>query len=387
MKIAYLDCISGISGDMTLSALVACGVPESYLKSELKKLGLREYRIQFSTTVKNHINATRVHISFDKNHQPERTYKNIVQLIADSGLKATIIKKAISAFTVLGNAEAIIHGKPLDEIHFHEVGAVDSIIDLVGSIIGFDYLGVEKIYTSPIPMGTGFVNTEHGIMPVPSPAAMQILKDYPLVHRNAGAELTTPSGATLVKTLSDGILPEGSVITPKEIGFGAGTKDISGWPNVLRLVIAGMNDDSTNEKLVVVEANIDDMNPEIYPYLMQKCFESGARDVFLTQIIMKKGRPGVTLSTICDFASVKQVEDLLFLESTTIGIRKYQIERTVLKRSSEQIATRWGKMTVKKLHIGSKSVIRPEFEECQRIAREKGVSLQEVYREIESLNK
>lgn len=387
MKIAYLDCISGISGDMTLSSLVACGVPVSYLESEIKKLGLQNYSINFSTITKNHIEACKVDIIFDESKQPDRTYKSIVKLIQDSGLKKSIKERSIEAFTILGKAEAKIHGVELENIHFHEVGAVDSIIDLVGSIIGFDCLGVEKIYTSPIPLGSGFTKTEHGVMPVPSPAAMEILKDYPVVHRESGFELTTPTGATLVKILSDGIIPEHIAFIPKEVGFGAGTKSIKGWPNVLRLIVADVDDKSISEKLVMLEANIDDLNPEIYPYLMEKILDLGAKDVFLTQIIMKKGRPGIKLSIMSESGLIAKLEELLFLETTTIGVRKYNLERTVLERNTEIINTRFGKMKVKKISVGDKVLIRPEFEECKRIALENSISLQEVYREIELLNK
>ena len=387
MKIAYLDCISGISGDMTLSSLVACGVPVAYLESEIKKLGLHNYSIDFSPIIKNHIEACKVDIIFDESNQPDRTYKSIVKLIQDSGLKKSINERSIEAFTILGKAEAKIHGVELENIHFHEVGAVDSIIDLVGSIIGFDYLGVEKIYTSPIPLGSGFTKTEHGIMPVPSPAAMEILKDYPVVHRESGFELTTPTGATLVKILSDGIIPENIVFIPKEVGFGSGTKNIKSWPNVLRLVVADVDDKSISEKLVMLEANIDDLNPEIYPYLMEKILDLGAKDVFLTQIIMKKGRPGIKLSIMSEPGLIAKLEELVFWETTTIGVRKYNLERTVLERKTEIITTRFGKVQVKKIDIGDKILIRPEFEECKRIALENSVSLQEVYREIELLNK
>lgn len=387
MKIAYLDCISGISGDMTLSALVACGVPESHIKAEIKKLGLQNYSINFSKIIKNHIEAYTVDIEFDESKQPHRSYTNIIKLITDSGLKESVKEKTTTAFTILGKAEAKIHGVELEEIHFHEVGAVDSIIDLVGSIIGFEYLQLDKIYTSAIPMGSGFTDTEHGVMPVPSPAALEVLKDYPVVHREAGIELTTPTGATLVKTLSSGVLPETISFIPKEIGFGAGTRNIKAWPNVLRLVTAEIDDKLHTEGLVVIEANIDDLNPEIYPYIMEKMLEKGAKDVFLSQIIMKKGRPGIILSVLCESGLVQELEKSIFSETTTIGLRKYDVVRTVLNRETQVISTKFGKMSVKKVNLGGRLLIRPEFEECKRVAMENNMSLKEVYREIELLNK
>ena len=387
MKIAYLDCFAGISGDMTLSALVACGVPATYLEAEIKKLGLRNYSINFSETTKNHITAQKVDIIFDESEQPVRTYKNIIKIISDSDLSKAVKNKSNEAFTLLGTAESKIHGIDLEKIHFHEVGAVDSIIDLVGSIIGFDYLGTDKIYTSPIPLGTGFAKTEHGTMPVPSPAALEILKAYPVEHRNAGYEMTTPTGATLVKTLSDGIMPDHLVFSPLEVGFGAGTKTTKDWPNVLRLVVGKTEDVANSENLVMLEAQIDDLNPEIYPFLMEKVLDLGARDIFLTPVIMKKGRPGTKVSIISELSGVDQVRRILFTETTTIGIRKYPIERTVLERTSDTISTRFGRMRVKKVLFDGKELIRPEYEECKRIALEKKISIQQIYREIESLNK
>ena len=326
-------------------------------------------------------------IDFDESEQPSRTYKSIVKMIKNSGLKDTIKEKSIRAFTILGEAESKIHGIELDKIHFHEVGAIDSIIDLIGSIIGFDYLAPDRIYTSAIPMGSGFANTMHGTMPVPSPAALEILKNYPVENRNAGFELTTPTGATLVKTISHGTMPEQFIYTPTNIGFGAGTKSTKKWPNVLRLIIGESDSDLQYESLYMIETHMDDLNPEIYPYLMEKIINSGAKDVFLTQIIMKKGRPGTKISVLMDSDKTNQIEQILFKETTTIGIRKYPIQRSILGRREKTVDTRFGKIKVKIIEIDDQEYIRPEFEECKRLALKNNLSIQQIYREIESMNK
>jgi uncharacterized protein (TIGR00299 family) protein len=387
VKIAYLDCFSGISGDMTLSALVACGVPEDYLKAEIKKIGLKDYHIEFGTVVKNHIAAKQVKIEFELSQQPNRNYTNIIDLIQKADLSDAVKKKSVEAFTILGEAEAKIHGIALEKIHFHEVGAVDSIIDLVGSIIAFEFLNVDLVYSAPVPLGTGFANTEHGVMPVPSPAAMEILQNYPVIHKDSGYEMTTPTGATIIKTLSQGTLPNGYEFTPLTIGFGAGSKQVKGWPNVLRLVLGETKDrEKSDEKKIMIEANIDDLNPEFYPYIMEKILKAGANDVFLTQVIMKKGRPGTMISCVADLSVADKIEAILFTETSTIGLRKYDVQRSILERSEEFIETRYGKVKVKKITLSGRVIIRPEFEECKRLAVEKKVAIQDIYREIESYN-
>jgi len=386
MKIAIIDCFAGISGDMTLGAMIDAGVPVDYLTTEIQKLGLSGFEINTHKTQRHHITATKVDIVFDDKNQPERKYLSIKKMIQDSGLSENIKKKSLDAFEILGEAESRIHDKTLNEIHFHEVGAVDSIVDLIGSIIGFDYLGIEKVYGMPVPLGTGFTKTEHGTMPVPSPAAIEILRDYPAVHKSSEFEMTTPTGATLLKLLVNEIAPENFNYKPFKISYGAGSKQTKQWPNLLRLILAEEETIKSSEHLLMIEANIDDMNPEIFPNVMERILLIGAKDVFLTNIIMKKGRPGIKISVITDFSLQVQTEKILFENTTTIGIRKHQINRTVLPRSNETIKTKFGNLKVKVIEIDGKNIYRPEYEECKKLADIKGLNILEIYRIVESLN-
>lgn len=386
MKIAIIDCFAGISGDMTLGALIDAGVPVDYLTTEIQKLGLSDFEINTHKTQRHHITATKVDIVFNDKNQPERKYLSIKKMIMDSGLSENIKKKALDAFKILGEAESKIHDKTLNEIHFHEVGAVDSIIDLIGSIIGFDYLGIEKVYGMPVPLGTGFTKTEHGTMPVPSPAAIEILSDYPVVHKSSEFEMTTPTGATIIKLLVGEITSEELIYKPINTSYGAGSKQTKQWPNLLRLILAEEETTKSGEQLLMIEVNIDDMNPEVYPYVMDRILKVGAKDVFLTNIIMKKGRPGTKISIITNINLQAQIEKILFENTTTIGIRKHQINRTVLPRSNETIKTKFGNLKVKAIEINGKKIYRPEYEESKKLADKKGINILEIYRVIESMN-
>jgi uncharacterized protein (TIGR00299 family) protein len=386
MRIAILDCFSGISGDMTLSALLDLGVPLDYINEQLVKLKITDFHIQASKTKRHHIAATIVKISFNAKKQPERNYRCIIELIENSQLSLAVKEKAKKAFTILGEAEAKIHDTPLKKIHFHEVGAVDSIIDLVGSIIGFEYLQVETIYSQRVPLGSGFTNTAHGLMPVPSPAAMEILKDYPVVQCDSEYEMTTPTGATILKVLSAGIIPDGFSYLQEQIGYGAGSKDTELLPNLLRIITGNTITTKGYERLIMVETNIDDMNPEIFSFLIEQLFQIGARDVFLSPVIMKKSRPGTKLSVLASKEFLQPIEEKIITETTTLGLRKYEVERKILPRKSTFLNTRFGKIKVKEVTLNEKKLYRPEFEECKKVAEKFNIALQDVYREIERFN-
>jgi len=387
MKIAWIDCFAGISGDMTLGALVDCGLPIDHLSTEIKKMNLTGFSIKISKAVRSHITAKKVNITYDETKQPDRRYETIKSLIIESDLSEIVKIKSLMAFEILGKAESKIHGIPLEKVHFHEIGAVDSIIDLVGSIIGFEYFQIEKIYTNPIPLGTGFTQTDHGVMPVPSPAALEVLQGYPIVHRKSEFEMTTPTGATLVRVLSEGILPEKMILKSQISGYGAGSKETDLWPNVLRMVIGETKLSAPQEQLFVLETNIDDLNPEIYPYLMERLFKSKAKDVFLTPVIMKKGRPGTKVTVLAADSIVQDIENILFSETSTIGIRRYPVERNILDRTSKKIKTRFGLISVKISILNGREIVHPEYEHCLTIARDQGVRLVDVYREIEAVNR
>jgi uncharacterized protein (TIGR00299 family) protein len=386
MHIAILDCFSGISGDMTLSALLDLGVPLDYINEQLAKLKLTDFNIQLSKTKRHHISASLIKITFKATKQPERNYRSIMDLIDNSELSPLVIEKAKNAFTILGEAEAKIHNTPLEKIHFHEVGAVDSIIDLVGSIIGFEYLQVEKIFSTPVPLGSGFTDTAHGLMPVPSPAAIEILKDYPIVHYDSKYEMTTPTGATLLKTLSEGLIPDGFGYLQEKIGYGAGTKDSPQLPNLLRIITGSTITKTGYEKLVMVETNIDDMNPEIFSFLMEQLFQLGAKDVFLSPLIMKKGRPGTKLSVLTEQALSHKMEEKILSETTTLGLRRYEVDRKIVLRRAVYLNTKYGRVKVKQVELNGEKLYRPEFEECKKIAEKFNLALQDVYREIERFN-
>ena len=371
---------------MTLGALIDSGVPLEHIEKEIAQLGLSDYQIRSRKVIKNHIEATKVDIDFNQAGQPDRKYPAIVSMIKNSGLKPSIKQKSLEAFQCLGEAEARIHGRKLKDIHFHEIGAVDSIIDLIGSIIGFEYLEIEKVFTSPIPLGTGFTRTEHGTMPVPSPAALEVLKNYPVVHRDAQFELTTPTGATIVKILSEGQLPEGIVFIPEKTGYGAGSKDVKAWPNVLRLIVGETSNINNDDQLIVIEANLDDQNPEIYPFVSDLLFEAGVNEVFLTPVIMKKGRPGTQITILTTKLKLTNVESILFKETSTIGFRYYPVDRKVMTRKNILVETKFGRVEAKQISLSGQKKIVPEFETCKKIAREKKIPLIDVYREIEKLN-
>ena len=292
-------------------------------------------------------------------------------------------ERAIGIFQTLAAAEAKVHGTSIDKVHFHEVGALDAIVDITGAAICLELLGIEAVYTSPVRLGSGaFINTEHGKLPLPGPATTEILTGYPTVLTDIPFELTTPTGASIVKTLSSGVLTT-ERFSVASIGYGAGTYEIPQAPNLLRVMVGELAADSESDALVMVETNIDDMNPEIYPFVIERLMSGGAHDAYLVPVIMKKGRPGMLLSVLTDRAHVKQIAEKIFAETTTLGVRIVPVERMKLHRRSGEFQTAFGPMRVKIITSDGRDRIVPEFEECRRIAQEKGIPLIEVYRLVE----
>ncbi|MEK7828210.1 MAG: nickel pincer cofactor biosynthesis protein LarC, partial [Deltaproteobacteria bacterium] len=289
MKIAYFDCCSGISGDMVLGALIDMGLDIRILRRELSKLRIRDYSISASKAERHHITGTSFKVKF-KESRHHRTFTDIKNLINKSKLSAKVKELSVSIFFNLAKAEAKVHGCKVAEVHFHEVGAVDSIVDIVGTAVGVEQLGTERIYASALPLGSGWVETAHGRMPVPAPAALELLMGVPVIPSSVKSELTTPTGAAIIKTIAKGFgnMPQMKI---EKIGYGIGTRDFEQIPNILRIVTG--EGSGGQEKLIMIETNIDDMNPQIYDYLMTRLFKKGALDVFLTPIQMKKGRPAV----------------------------------------------------------------------------------------------
>ena len=375
MKIAYFDCCAGISGDMVLGALVDSGLDVSILRRELAKLHLGDYSISASKDERHHITGTNIKVRF-KESGHHRTFKEIKNIINKSRLTTKVKVLSTSIFENLAKAEAKVHGCRVDDVHFHEVGAIDSIVDIVGTAIGIEKLGIGQVYASPLPLGSGWVKTSHGRMPVPAPATLELLKGVPVASSLTASELTTPTGAAIIKTLSlsFGNMPHMEI---EGTGYGIGDRSFKEIPNILRLIIGKRT--GNTERLIIVETNMDDMNPQIYEYLMSRLFKNGALDVFLMPIQMKKGRPAILLKVLCSENKKGNIIDTIFEETTTIGVRTYEVERHCLERRIENVSTPYGKVRVKVAERNGKVLnIQPEYEDCKEIAEKKKLPLKEV---------
>jgi len=381
MTIAYFDCFSGISGDMTLGALVDGGLSIDSLRSELVKLNLPGYEIEVEMVKRSGIAATKVRVIIDNKEQKSRHLADILNIIDGSSLSDTIKRKSGMIFKRLGEAEARVHGTTTDKIHFHEVGAVDSIVDIVGSVIGLELLGISQIMTSAVNVGSGTVQTSHGLLPIPAPATADMLKGIPFYESSTTLELTTPTGAAIISTLgaSFGPLPTMRV---DRIAYGAGDKDLPDRPNVLRLMIGELAATYVEDTSIVIETNIDDMNPQVYDYVIEKLMQQGAQDVFLTPIIMKKGRPAILLSVLTDKSKADMILDTIFRETTSIGVRIQEVGRKKLGRELKEVDTIYGKIRVKiSKHGDDILTATPEYEDCRKIAEEKQIPLKQVMEE------
>lgn len=378
MKTAYFDCFSGISGDMIIGALLDLGLDFNYLKKELGKLSLKNYKIEARKVVKSGILSTKFGVLENhKNHHEERSLNEINKIINDSKLENETKNTIKKIFLRIAAAEAKIHNKPINKIHFHEIGAIDTIIDVAGAVIGFNNLGIEKISCSKLNVGTGFVAFSHGKWPVPAPATAEILKNVPIYHNNIEAELVTPTGAAIITALASefGEMPAMKV---EKIGYGAGTKDLE-QPNVLR-VFLGQMENQKNEDINIIETNIDNMNPEIYPYVIDRLMENNALDAYLTTIIMKKGRPALKLSVLCEAKDTDKLCKIIFDETTTLGVRIFTAEKRKLDREIKTIKTKYGNVRVKISRLNNKiQNIMPEYEDCARIAKKYKIPLKKVY--------
>ncbi|UJS22121.1 MAG: nickel pincer cofactor biosynthesis protein LarC [Candidatus Brocadia sp.] len=390
MKIAYFDCFSGISGDMTLGAFVDAGLDINVLQEQLARLHIHGYALSAEKVKRAGISGTKVHVTIssphtsasaphhDHRHHAHLRLSDIRAIIEKSTLHHTVKDDSIKIFQRLAMVEAKVHNSTVEEVHFHEVGAIDSIIDIVGSVIAIRHLGIEKIYFSPVPTGYGYTTCEHGSFPVPPPATAELLKNQLLKSVNIEKELTTPTGAAIITTLGEGLRtnPEMKVI---QIGYGAGSNDNPNIPNLLRVFI-GETMCQESDEMWIVETNIDNMTGEILGYVMDKLFDAGAADAYFTPIQMKKGRPGTIVSAIVSELHLPSVESVLFNETTTFGVRKYKVLRKILAREMTEFDSSLGKIKVK---IGRSNddlkTVSPEYEDCKRIASEKGIPLRQVY--------
>jgi len=386
MKIAYFDCFSGISGDMTLGALVDLGTDPETLKSELAKLNLDEYELSFAKVKKHGITGTKANVDLHHHEHPDhhhgRHLSDILQLINESELTDDVKAKSKLVFTRLGEAEAKVHDVDIEEVHFHEVGAVDSIVDIVGSVIGISILGIDKIYSSPLPLGQGFVRSSHGVIPVPAPATVELLKGVSTKHTEIQGELVTPTGAAIISTLTEGfgIMPE---MVIEKVGYGAGTKDLAEQPNLLRIILGTKKDSYESDTINVVETNIDDMSSQIYDALINKLLTIGAVDVFMTPIIMKKSRPAVKLTVLVDSEHLEDACDYIFAETTTMGVRIYETNRKKLSREMVDVETEYGKVSVKLGKIGDEVLkVLPEYEDCKRLSEKNNVPIMKIHQAV-----
>lgn len=380
MRIAYFDCFSGISGDMVLGALLDLGVPSEVLFEDLRKIPLTGYAVRAVKEHRGLISGTRVLI--EVNEQPHRLLGDIEELIQRSNLDEGIQEKIRGVFRKLALAESRVHQVPVSEIHFHEVGAVDSILDIAGAVIGLEYLQVAQIWSSPVPLGRGFVKTHHGLLPLPAPATVQLLEGIPVYGSKEARELVTPTGAALLATLveSFGSIPE---MTLQSSGYGVGKDPAADPPNLLRILVGETAKPWQERRLILLETNIDDMNPECYGYVMDKLFALGALDVSMTAIQMKKNRPGIMLQVLLEPALKSQVIALIFAETTTLGLRMQEVSRVELGRKLEIIDTLYGSCEVKRVFLpdGGCRLI-PEYEACRRLAEKSKRPLREVYEEV-----
>jgi len=421
MKIAYFDCFSGISGDMVLGALVDAGLDVDSLRNELAKLNLEQLEFTCERTerhaiagshVKVHIRGEAIadadehhlelpHTSDERGHEHEHEHEDthehghshedshthshehhhledILTLIRDSHLDQRIRDTSCAVFERLAVAESTVHGSPPEKVHLHEVGALDAVVDIVGAVAGLHLLGVEKVYSSPLSFGTGFVRCAHGRYPVPVPGVLALCQGIPSIQTGIRSELVTPTGAALITTLASQFGPA-PVFSQTAVGYGAGSRDLEEIPNMLRVRLGEMSSVTAQEKLIHIEANIDDMNPEIYGYLFELLLERGARDVYVAPIFMKKGRPGHLLGILVDEAHKEQITQTVLSETTTLGVRYHCVERRILERHIRQVETPYGRVGVKVGKLDGRLRAAPEYEDCARLAREHKVPILSVY--------
>jgi uncharacterized protein (TIGR00299 family) protein len=399
MKILYYDCFAGISGDMNLGALIEAGVPADYLIEELEKLKIDGYSIEVTQALKMGISGTRAvvhltgkqhshegdtHTHSHDHHHKHRNLHDIKHIIQDSSLNAYIKEKSIAVFAEIARAEAKIHAKSIDDIHFHEVGAIDSIVDIVGAAVCIDYLKPDKIMCSAVELGGGFVHCAHGVFPVPAPATAEILTDIPVKKGKVDKETTTPTGAALLKVFVDEFVDETNFSLEKT-AYGIGHRDLE-IPNVLRVYLGYKEEkqDAAKSEALLIECNIDDMNPEYYDYLMDKLFENGAHDVFFVPMIMKKSRPAIQVKVLCNVSRLEEMENILLNETTSLGLRYYAVQKSMLERNIYTIETKYGPIRIKEgIRFGKTIKSKAEYEDCVAAAKKANVSLHAIYKEVE----
>lgn len=377
MKTLYFDCFAGASGDMILGAMVAAGVEPRALTEQLSLLGVQGYAIEFEKVDRSGISCTYARVKTGPEHV-HRHLSDILKIIYDSRLTDRVKDRAAKIFSRLAQAEAQVHNVPLEKIHFHEVGALDAIVDVVGAAICFDLLGIEHFVCSPLHVGSGTVDMAHGRFPVPPPAVVELLKAAPIYSTEIKGELVTPTGAAIITTVCDeyGPIP---TMRLEQTGYGAGTRSYEKFPNALRVLIGHVEINASDERLWMMETNVDDMSPQVFGHVMERAFELGALDCYFTPIQMKKNRPGVLLSVLCRPEDKETISRMLFEETTTLGIRSYEVERRALERQTVMVETQYGQIDVKVARMNGHVVNEmPEYEQCRVAAVKANVPLRTV---------
>ena len=382
MKVLYYDCFSGISGDMNLGAMIDLGVEKNLIISELGKLDLKGWELSVEQDQRHGITGTKVTVKQTRHEHAHRHLSDIEKIVDDSSLDPATKELSKKIFRTIAIAEAKVHNVPVDHVHFHEVGAIDSIIDVVGAAICYNTLKVDGVYVSPVELGGGFVDCDHGKLPVPAPATAEIIKSMRVKNGGVKFEATTPTGAAILASLGTDFNYTGNLEIEKT-GYGIGQKENPDLPNLLRVYLGESTNSQAGHEALHLECNIDDMNPEFFDFITERLFKAGVSDVFLTNILMKKGRPGVILNVICETGISEPVKEIIFTESTSIGIRTFPFRKDTLVRKLESLETEFGTVRIKRSFYKEKEVsVKPEYEDCKRIAIEKGIPVKEVYNRI-----
>ncbi len=383
MTTAYFDCFNGAGGDMIVASLLDAGADASRLREGLSSLGVVGYEIFIENITKQGFAATRFDVRLDETaDQPHRHLKHVVEIIIGSALPASVKEKSIRIFERLAMAEAAVHGTTIEKVHFHEVGAIDAIVDVTGAVFALHLLGVDRVICSAIPVGSGTVTCQHGVMPVPAPATAELLKGIPIAATNETGELTTPTAAAVLTTLAEnfGPLPPMRI---ESIGFGAGTRDGQTRPNVLRVMLGSQTNETAipgteTDLISVLETNLDDTTPEIVGYCIERLLDAGALDAYAMPIQMKKSRPGVILTVLCEAGQVATMERIVFRETKTLGIRRTEARRTKLPRRHETVSTPFGQISMKIATLDDSAQASPEYEDCRAAAKAHDVPIGDV---------
>jgi hypothetical protein len=381
VRAAYLDAFSGLAGDMIVGALLDAGLPLEGLRRELGRLGLEGWQVRLERRERGGIAAAKFVVEIDGGHRHDhRPFREVRRVLSQSELAPRVAELALRIFERLAEAEGKVHGVDPEEVVFHEVGAIDSIVDVVGAAWGITALGIEALWVSSLPLGRGFTHSQHGPIPVPGPATVELLKGFPVRPGEGQGELVTPSGAAIVSALArPGAPPE---MTIERIGYGAGDRDLPDRPNLLRILVGSVPGAVGTDRLLLLEANLDDLNPQFYDWTMERLFAAGARDVFLAPVQMKKNRPGVLLRVLCDPARRDEIAGVLFAETTTLGVRVLPCERLRLEREIREVDTRFGRVRVKIARgPAGTSNVAPEYDDCRRLAEATGTPLKTIYQE------